>query len=169
MPMGRKKKDGDRNPHWVCFVDKTGFYFGERDTIGYLLTDPKSAMQNEHEEDPCECGDADCEECGDLDDEPTWENPNSAAFEGLLDGSDPDTAVLMKAHDQQHLWAIFRKLAKEFKRNMGSSMQDSMIFIHMPCGKIIVYKCFDDVPKRNVLCTCGAEYVIRYTGLSKEQ
>lgn len=92
------------------------------------------------------------------------ENP---LLEGLLPGTrdkEPqyDDAIL-EALNRTHLWAILREISKEYRNVTSSATHGQSLQINLPCGNSISYLAFDDIPIESTLCTCGLEWVIKYT------
>lgn len=73
---------------------------------------------------------------------------------------------LIRVKDVNTFWQALGVLSARFAYvNAGASM-DQTVHLFMPCGTLVRYVAFDDIPWDSVPCTCGdaKHWVIWYTG-----
>lgn len=154
--------DQEPRPRKVCFVDRDGFYVGEESSIDYLLEDPKAAFSPLSDEDEY-----------DSEDHPAHSNPNikeefysHPPFNNFLERLPGEGMVeaMITAPDRYELWRVLRFLTKEYKRIHKEALRSQILMCHMLCGRVVVYRAFDDIPTTSTQCACGFEWVIYYDG-----
>jgi hypothetical protein len=160
-PSWGKQVDQDPKPRKVCFVDRDGFYVGEEASIDYLLENPKAAF-SPTDGDECDCGD--CATHGEpFIKEELYSYP---PFNNFLDRHMEEGQIepMITAPDRFELWRVLRFLTKEYKRIHKEPLRSQILMCHMLCGRIYIYRAFDDIPAKSTECGCGREFVIYYDG-----
>jgi hypothetical protein len=163
-------------PRYVCYVEAEGYFFGTDASMEYREDDPQDIPR---EGDECDCTGCTTDFFGaplppgieDLDGADDQADGIGGSDDGirefsaegdlLQDADDLHDPALLVAQDRDVLWAILRSMAQEYRRVNQSPMEPRVI-LHMPCGRIVVYRAFDDIPKYSTLCDCHTEWVIRY-------
>jgi hypothetical protein len=74
--------------------------------------------------------------------------------------------TLLRTPDVQALWKALGILGERYRQiNPGVEM-DQTVLLFMPCGRVMRYVAFDDLPWQSQGCPCGDpnHWAIRYTG-----